>query len=61
MATQMVTIREALNMALDEEMERDESVFLMGEEVAQYNGAYKVTKGLYQKYGEKRVDRDPSS
>lgn len=59
MATQMVTIREALNMAIDEEMERDESVFLIGEEVAQYNGAYKVTKGLYQKYGEKRVIDTP--
>jgi pyruvate dehydrogenase E1 component beta subunit len=59
MATQMVTIREALNMALDEEMESNESVFLMGEEVAQYNGAYKVTKGLYQKYGDKRVVDTP--
>lgn len=55
----MVTIREALNMALDEEMERDGSVFLMGEEVAQYQGAYKVTKGLYQKYGERRVFDTP--
>lgn len=55
----MVTIREALNMAIDEEMERDESVFLIGEEVAQYNGAYKVTKGLYQKYGDKRVIDTP--
>jgi len=58
-ATQMVTIREALNMAIDEEMERDEAIFLMGEEVAQYQGAYKVTKGLYQKYGEKRVFDTP--
>jgi len=59
MATQMVTIREALNMAIDEEMEADESVFLLGEEVAQYQGAYKVTKGLYQKYGERRVMDTP--
>ena len=59
MATQMVTIREALNMAIDEEMESDESVFLIGEEVAQYNGAYKVTKGLYAKYGDKRVIDTP--
>eukprot|EP01083_Nonionella_stella_P118421 353531_1 len=59
MATQMVTIREALNMAIDEEMERDESVFLLGEEVAQYDGAYKVTKGLFQKYGGKRVIDTP--
>eukprot|EP00611_Tribonema_gayanum_P026317 TRINITY_DN6236_c1_g1_i1.p2 TRINITY_DN6236_c1_g1~~TRINITY_DN6236_c1_g1_i1.p2 ORF type:complete len:383 (-),score=156.68 TRINITY_DN6236_c1_g1_i1:86-1072(-) len=48
-------VREAINQGLDEEMERNENVFLLGEEVAQYQGAYKVTKGLYQKYGEKRV------
>lgn len=59
MATKMITVRDALNMAMDEEMERDESVFLMGEEVAQYNGAYKVSKGLYAKYGEKRVIDTP--
>merc|ERR1719162_2529421 len=39
--------------------ERDENVYVMGEEVAQYQGAYKVTKGLYQKYGEKRVIDTP--
>ncbi|KAH8049612.1 pyruvate dehydrogenase [Aureococcus anophagefferens] len=55
MATVDVTIREALNMAMDEEMETDESIFVMGEEVAQYQGAYKVTKGLFQKYGERRA------
>ena len=38
-----MTVREALNMAMDEEIERDERVFLMGEEVAQYDGAYKVS------------------
>ena len=38
-----------------DEMDRDESVFLMGEEVAKYNGAYKVSKGMYDKYGGKRV------
>jgi pyruvate dehydrogenase E1 component beta subunit len=58
MATEM-TVREAINMGLDEEMERDERVFLMGEEVAQYQGAYKVTKGLFQKYGSKRVVDTP--
>ena len=42
-------------MAIDEEMEADDSVFLLGEEVAQYNGAYKVSKGLFHKYGESRV------
>lgn len=50
-----MTIREALNQALDEEMERDESVFLMGEEVGEYNGAYKVSRGLLDKYGPYRV------
>lgn len=46
-------------MALDEEMARDHRVFVMGEEVAQYQGAYKVTKGLFQKYGAKRVIDTP--
>lgn len=41
-AAQQLTVRDALNQALDEEMERDERVFLLGEEVAQYDGAYKV-------------------
>lgn len=59
MATIEVPIREALNMALDEEMARDDAVFLMGEEVAQYQGAYKVSKGLYQKYGDRRVIDTP--
>ena len=59
MATIDVTVREAINQAIDEEMERDEAVFILGEEVAQYQGAYKVTKGLYQKYGDKRVIDTP--
>eukprot|EP00299_Pterocystis_sp_00344_P009560 c4064_g1_i1.p1 GENE.c4064_g1_i1~~c4064_g1_i1.p1 ORF type:complete len:371 (+),score=85.50 c4064_g1_i1:119-1114(+) len=54
-----MTVRDALNSALDEELARDERVFIMGEEVAQYNGAYKVTKGLWQKYGSKRVIDTP--
>ncbi|KAJ2716382.1 pyruvate dehydrogenase E1, beta subunit [Coemansia spiralis] len=54
-----ITVREALNQAIDEEMERDESVWLLGEEVAQYNGAYKVSKGLLDKYGPKRVVDTP--
>ena len=41
---QSITVREALNQAMDEELQRDERVFLMGEEVAQYQGAYKVTE-----------------
>ncbi|KAH9035270.1 thiamine diphosphate-binding protein [Lactarius hengduanensis] len=54
-----MTVREALNSAMEEEMLRDESVFVMGEEVARYNGAYKVTKGLLDKFGEKRVVDTP--
>jgi pyruvate dehydrogenase E1 component beta subunit len=51
----VVEFREALNQAMCEEMERDESVFLVGEEVGYYNGAYKVSKGMLNKFGEKRV------
>uniref|UniRef100_A0A453RNB2 Pyruvate dehydrogenase E1 component subunit beta n=2 Tax=Aegilops tauschii subsp. strangulata TaxID=200361 RepID=A0A453RNB2_AEGTS len=50
-----MTVREALNSALDEEMSADPSVFLMGEEVGEYQGAYKITKGLLDKYGPDRV------
>jgi len=59
MATIDVTVRDAINQAIDEEMTRDEKVFLMGEEVGQYQGAYKVSKGLFQKYGSKRVIDTP--
>ncbi len=55
----VVSLREALNQAMDEEMARDDRVFLMGEEVAQYNGAYKVSQGLLAKWGEKRVIDTP--
>ncbi|EGO01956.1 hypothetical protein SERLA73DRAFT_49655 [Serpula lacrymans var. lacrymans S7.3] len=54
-----MTVRDALNVAMEEEMLRDESVFIMGEEVARYNGAYKITKGLLDKFGEKRVVDTP--
>ena len=54
-----ISYREALRQAMDEEMTRDERVFIMGEEVAQYNGAYKVTQGLWQKYGDRRVIDTP--
>ncbi|XP_055881340.1 pyruvate dehydrogenase E1 component subunit beta, mitochondrial-like [Biomphalaria glabrata] len=50
-----LTVRDALNAAIDEEIERDDKVFLLGEEVAQYDGAYKVSKGLWKKYGDKRI------
>jgi len=55
----LITFREALNQAMDEEMARDENVFLLGEEVAEYNGAYKVSKGLLDKYGPHRVIDTP--
>src|ERR1051325_8651840 len=51
----VMTMREALNQALREELARDENVFLMGEEVAAYQGAYKVSKGLLDEFGPKRV------
>lgn len=50
-----ITYREALNEALSEEMARDKNVFIMGEDVGIYGGAYGVTKGLYEKFGEERV------
>jgi pyruvate dehydrogenase E1 component beta subunit len=54
-----MTIREALRDAMAEEMRRDDRVFVMGEEVAQYQGAYKVTQGLLDEFGEKRVIDTP--
>jgi pyruvate dehydrogenase E1 component beta subunit len=59
MPMQTVEIREAIRQALDEEMQRDPRVFILGEEVAQYNGAYKVTKGMLDKWGPKRVIDTP--
>jgi pyruvate dehydrogenase E1 component beta subunit len=55
----IITYRDALNQALREEMHRDDRVFLMGEEVAVYQGAYKVSKGLLQEFGEMRVVDTP--
>uniref|UniRef100_A0AAQ6AD72 Pyruvate dehydrogenase E1 component subunit beta n=1 Tax=Amphiprion ocellaris TaxID=80972 RepID=A0AAQ6AD72_AMPOC len=60
-AAAQVTVRDALNQAMDEELERDERVFLLGEEVAQYDGAYKVSRGLWKKYGDKRIIDTPIS
>jgi pyruvate dehydrogenase E1 component beta subunit len=54
-----ITYRDALNQALREEMRRDDSVFLMGEEVGEYNGAYKVSKGLLDEFGPMRVVDTP--
>ncbi len=56
-----VEMREALKMAIDEEMTRDENVLVMGEEVAEYNGAYKVTKGMLDKWGPERILDTPIS
>ncbi len=55
----LLTIRDALNQALREEIIRDENVFIMGEEVAEYDGAYKVTRGLWKEFGDKRVVDTP--
>lgn len=54
-----IEFREALREALNEEMRRDEKIFLMGEEVAEYNGAYKVSKGMLAEFGEKRIIDTP--
>ena len=50
-----MTVRDAINSAMSEEIERDPNVFLMGEEVAQYDGAYKVSKGMLERYGPDRI------
>jgi pyruvate dehydrogenase E1 component beta subunit len=55
----LITYREALNRALREEMQRDDRVFILGEEVGEYDGAYKVTKGLLEEFGEMRVRDTP--
>lgn len=59
MSTQLTEMREALRQALDEEMQKDPRVFIIGEEVAEYNGAYKVTKGMLEKWGPNRVIDTP--
>ncbi len=56
-----IQLREAIREAMSEEMRRDENVFLLGEEVAQYNGAYKVSQGMLDEFGEKRVIDTPIS
>ncbi len=54
-----ILFRDAIGQAMTEEMERDQDIFLMGEEVAQYNGAYKVSSGMLDKFGERRVIDTP--
>ena len=61
MSMQTVELREAIRQALDEEMQRDPTVFTLGEEVAEYDGAYKVTKGMLAKWGDQRVLDTPIS
>ncbi|KAJ7385629.1 hypothetical protein OS493_015217 [Desmophyllum pertusum] len=56
-----MNVRDALNSAMEEEIKRDDRVFLLGEEVAMYEGAYKVSRGLWQKFGDKRVIDTPIS
>lgn len=57
--SRIITLRDALREAMSEEMRRDERVFLMGEEVAEYNGAYKVSKGMLDEFGARRVIDTP--
>ena len=56
-----IQFREALNEAMSEEMRRDPNVFLMGEEVAEYDGAYKVSKGMLAEFGPERIIDTPIS
>lgn len=58
-STVKITVREGLNKAIDGELERDSKVFVLGEEVGLYNGAYKITKGLYDKWGPRRIIDTP--
>src|SRR3979409_1922404 len=59
--SRIIAYREALREAMNEEMRRDDKVFLMGEEVAEYNGAYKVSQGMLDEFGPKRVIDTPIS
>ncbi|MGB0641335.1 MAG: alpha-ketoacid dehydrogenase subunit beta, partial [Myxococcota bacterium] len=57
----LIQIREALRQAMQEEMRRDKDIFLMGEEVAHYNGAYKVSQGMLEEFGPDRIVDTPIS
>ncbi len=57
--SRIISFRQALREAMQEEMRRDDSIFLMGEEVAQYNGAYKVSQGMLDEFGERRIIDTP--
>jgi pyruvate dehydrogenase E1 component beta subunit len=56
---EMMTVRDSLRLAMSDEMRRDTNVFLMGEEVGEYNGAYKVSKGMHAEFGPERVVDTP--
>jgi pyruvate dehydrogenase E1 component beta subunit len=56
-----IQFREALREAMNEEMRKDDTIYVMGEEVAEYNGAYKVTQGMLDEFGDKRVIDTPIS
>ena len=56
---EVITVRDSLRIAMSDEMRRDPNVFLMGEEVGIYQGAYKVSKGMYQEFGEDRIVDTP--
>ena len=55
----VISLRDAIREGMSEEMRRDDTVFLMGEEVAEYNGAYKVSKGMLEEFGPRRVIDTP--
>ena len=59
MTIKKLTVRKALCEAMSEEMRKDDKIFIMGEEVAEYNGAYKVTQGMLDEFGSKRVIDTP--
>ena len=60
-AVRHLQYRQALNEALHEEMERDPTVFMIGEDIGSYGGPFKITEGLYERFGEKRVRDAPIS
>jgi pyruvate dehydrogenase E1 component beta subunit len=56
---ELMTVRDSIRLAMSDEMRRDKNVFLMGEEVGEYNGAYKISKGMHAEFGAERVIDTP--
>ena len=56
---EVMTVRDSIRLAMSDEMRRDSNVFLMGEEVGEYQGAYKISKGMHAEFGEKRIIDTP--